>query len=126
MDTVDNASKIEKRDFEKLADAWVEDQYQTASWAVRCNARWSYLQAMESHIPPLLSKLQEMREWRTEAEAKLIEAGKALGLQSNEIDLLREENERLKSGLEYARNYLSKGGFGRVDCLKKIESLLKP
>jgi hypothetical protein len=40
--------------------------------------------------------------------------------------LTRQKDERIEAltaGINYAINYLRKGGFGRMDCLVKLEQL---
>lgn len=96
---------VEKPDLEKLAEIWAEEQYEPASSMVRLTARWSYKEGMEFiwkslsvQNSKLVEENQYLTNWKLEAEAKLIEAGQAIGIFSN-------ENEELKAKLKVKESF---------------------
>jgi len=70
------------------------------------------------------SEIERLTEWKNEAEKKLIEAGQCMGLQSEEI-------ERLREALIHAKLFIEENGsLGRIwrynETVDKMKSALQP
>jgi Skp family chaperone for outer membrane proteins len=100
----------------------------------RC-AGYSYtrdemIAALEEHSSQFTSQIEELTK---EVERLKAEKQRVLDLAKSNIKWhrnrnheLKLENDRYREALEYTKNYLTKGGFGRHDCLNKVSIALHP
>lgn len=88
--------------------------------------------AIEKHLYPLLQKDSlDYLSFKHAVENGTISGGLRLAIHKmiqSYADLYASSKqsriEELEKALEYARDYLKKGGFGRHDCLNKVEQAL--